>query len=122
MKYEKITEKIIGWAMRVHTHFGPGFPEFIYRRSLIIEINDAGLDCLQEISKEVYYKKDLVGIRRLDIIVENVVLCELKAISELDKSSYNQILNYMKVFNIQVGLLFNFGEERLIFKRFVFDQ
>jgi GxxExxY protein len=118
-KYSETTEKIIGCAMKVHSWFGPGFPEVIYQRSLLIELIKAGLDCESEVSKDVYYETYLVGKRRLDIIVERNVLVELKALHELDTASYNKIINYLKVFKLDVGLLLNFGSSKLQYKRFV---
>ena len=119
MKHSTITERIIGSGMKVHRWFGPGFPEIIYQRSLLIELKKAGLACSSEVEKKIYYQQELVGIRRLDIIVEDVVLIELKAISELDNGCYNKVLNYLKIFELEVGLLMNFGQNRLVYKRFV---
>jgi GxxExxY protein len=118
-KYSATTERIIGCAMKVHSFFGPGFPEVIYQRSLLLELEKAGVKCRAEIEKDVYYEDAFVGKRRLDIVVEDNILLELKAIAELDNSCYNQILNYLRVFNLEVGLLINFGTASLQFKRFV---
>jgi GxxExxY protein len=119
LKYQDITEKIIGCAMKVHRYFGLGFPEVIYQRALIIELEKLGLKCNSEVEKDIYYEEHFIGKRRLDLIVEDKVLVELKAISELDKGSYNKIINYLKVFKIEVGLLLNFGTESLQYKRFI---
>ena len=119
MKHSAITGKIIGCAMKVHSWFGPGFKEIIYHRSLLIELKKAGLQCSSEVEKIVYYGNEIVGKRRLDIVVADSVLLELKAISELDNRAVNNILNYLKIFELEVGLLFNFGEQRLVFQRFV---
>jgi len=97
MKYAEITEKIIGCAMKVHSYFGMGFPEIIYQRALVIELANAGLVYGVEIEKSIYYYESFLGKRRLDIIVENKVLLELKAVSELDEACYNKIINYLKV-------------------------
>jgi GxxExxY protein len=118
-KYSDVTEKIIGCAMKVHSWFGPGFPEIIYQRSLLIELEKAGLKCRAEVEKDVFYEETFVGKRRLDVIVEENILVELKAIGELDNSCYNKIINYLRVFKIEVGLLLNFGTQSLQFKRFV---
>lgn len=83
-KYSDITEKIIGSAMKVHSWFGPGFPEIIYQRSLLIELGKAGLKCRSEVEKDVFYEATFAGKRRLDIIIEEAILVELKAIAELD--------------------------------------
>jgi GxxExxY protein len=119
LQYGDITEKVIGCAMKVHRHFGLGFPEVIYKRSLLIELDNNRLNYRSEVEKDIYYEGCFIGKRRLDLIVEDKVLVELKAISELDKNSYNQIINYLNIFDLEVGLLLNFGTESLQFRRFV---
>jgi GxxExxY protein len=118
-QYADITRKIIGCAMQVHLHFGMGFPEIVYKRGLLIELEQSRLKLATEVEKDIYYKGQFIGKRRLDLIVEDKVLVELKALKEVDKSCYNPILNYLKIFRIEVGLLLNFGAESLHFKRFV---
>ena len=108
--------------MKVHSNFGMGFSENIYKRSLILEMKKAGLICETEVERTVYYYGKIVGKRRLDLIVEKKILIELKALSEVDKSCYNQILNYLKIFGLEIGLLINFGKESLDFKRLIFNS
>ena len=117
-KYSGITEKIIGCAMRVHSFFGSGFPEIVYKRSLVIELKKSGLRYETEVEKEIYYQETFIGKRRLDLIVEDKVLIELKAISEVGKRDYNQVINYLTIFDFEIGLLLNFGMDSLQFKRF----
>ena len=119
LKYHEITEKIIGCAMKVHRHFGLGFPEVVYTRSLMIELEKIGLKFKQEVEKDILYDGKLIYKRRLDLIVEDVVLVELKALKEIDNTEQNQILNYLRVFNLEVGLLINFGTPSLQFKRLI---
>jgi GxxExxY protein len=119
MKFADLTRKIIGCGMKVHNYFGPGYPENIYQKSLLIEFRKAGILYRSELVKDIYYEGELVGKRRLDIIAEDKVIVELKAISELDEGCTNKILNYLKVFNQEVGLLLNFGCKSLQYKRFV---
>lgn len=120
MKYAALTEKIIGCSMSVHNFFGGGnFTENIYRRALVKELKDIGVDIRCEVEMPFYYKDDLIGKKRLDIVVDNKVLIEVKAISVVEKIHYNQIINYLKIFKIEVGLLINFGCSSLQFKRFV---
>ncbi len=119
LKYKELTEKIIGCAMKVHRYFGPGFPEIVYQRALMIELKKAGLSCRQEVERDIIYDGAVIYKRRLDLIVENVVLLELKAQKIVDNTDYNQILNYLRVFQIEVSLLLNFGAQSLQFKRFV---
>lgn len=108
--------------MKVHSYFGMGFPEAIYKRSLLIELEKTGLQYLSEVEKDIYYEGRFIGKRRLDLIIENKVLIELKALKEVDKSFQNQIINYLKVFDLEVGLLINFGTESLQFKRFIHSK
>jgi GxxExxY protein len=119
MKYAEITQSVIGCAMKVHSYFGAGFPEIIYRRALAIELEKEGMSYGVEIEKDIYYHENFIGKRRLDIVVENKVLLELKAVGEIDEACYSQIINYLKVFDLEVGLILNFGCRSLQFKRFV---
>jgi GxxExxY protein len=119
LKYSDLTQKIIGCAMKVHSHFGVGFPETVYKRSLIIEFEKINLKYRSEIEKEIYYEGIFIGKRRLDLIIEEKILVELKAINEVDKRYFNQVINYLNVFDLEVGLLINFGSDSLQFKRLV---
>jgi GxxExxY protein len=119
LKYHELTEKIIGCAMKVHRHFGLGFPEIVYKRALIIELEKIGLKFKCEVEKDIIYDDQLIYKRRLDLIVEDVVLVELKAVTEVDNGDYNQILNYLRVFKLEVGLLMNFGAPSLQLKRLI---
>ncbi len=105
--------------MKVHRKLGPGFPEIVYQRALIIELRKAGLSIAVEKEQAIFYDDEWVGARRVDILVEEKVLLELKAISEFSSSNYNQIQNCLEAFKIEVGLLLNFGNTSLQFKRFV---
>ncbi len=105
--------------MRVHSYFGLGFPEIVYKRSLIIELEKQGLCFKSEVEKDIYYQNKFIGKRRLDLIIEDKVLIELKAINEIDKRCQNQIINYLNIFSYEVGLLLNFGTDSLQFKRFI---
>jgi len=118
-RYNKITERIIGNAMRVHTILGTGFQEAIYQRSLGIEMEQQGLVFEREIEMPLYYKGVAVGSRRVDFLVEQAVLVELKALHELTPTHHAQIINYLDAYRLEVGLLINFGEPSLRFKRFV---
>ncbi len=119
LKYHEITEKIIGCSMKVHRYFGLGFPEIVYKRALMIELEKLGLNFKQEVEKEIIYEGKLIYKRRLDLIVEDVVLVELKAHKEIDTIEYNQILNYLRVFRLEICLLINFGAPSLQFKRLI---
>jgi GxxExxY protein len=121
-KHREITEKVIGCAMTVHNFLGPGFPEIFYERSLLIEINNSGLICERQIERDVFFRGISIGKRKLDLIVEGKVLLELKALSIIENNYNCQILNYLKVFGFEVGLLLNFGKPSLEFKRFAMSK
>lgn len=93
LKYASITEQILKAAFKVHSAIGPGFQEVIYQRSMIIELSERGLKCNAEVSMDVFYFETIVGSRRLDLIVEEKVLVELKAIEESDNYEYSQVVN-----------------------------
>ncbi|MCW5904967.1 MAG: GxxExxY protein [Chitinophagaceae bacterium] len=117
-KYSDITEAIIGCAMKVHRTLGKGFPEYIYQRALEIELNKISLHHQREVEYPVYYEEKLIGKRRVDFVIDNKVLIELKAVSNFEASHLNQIINYLTAFNLPIGLLINFGKDSLEFKRF----
>jgi len=116
-KYKEITEKIIGSAMKVHAALGNGFQEVIYQRALEIELEDAGLKFSRELSMPVYYKNKQIGERRVDFFVEEKIMVEIKAIIQLENVHLAQAKNYLEAYNMQVGLLLNFGSISLQFKR-----
>jgi GxxExxY protein len=116
-KYREITEKIIGCAMRVHAALGNGFQEVIYQRALEIELQLAGLKFLREMSMPIYYKNQKIGERRVDFFVEGKIMVELKAIIQLENVHLAQAKNYLEAYNVEVGLLINFGSISLQFKR-----
>lgn len=118
-KYSEITAKIIGCAIKVHNELGPGFPEYIYQRALEIEFRNTLLQNEREKEHPVYYLNELVGKRRVDFVVEEKIMVELKAVDKLDELSLSRSLNYMKAFNLEVGLLINFGGAKLEFKRLI---
>ena len=123
-KHTEITEKIIGASFEVHKFLGNGFQELIYQRALAYEMNQAGLEFAREIEQEIFYKEleDPIGSRRADFVVEGKVLVELKAIIKLDDVHLAQILNYLKAYKIEVGLLINFGSKSLEFKRLILSN
>ena len=119
-KYKDITERVISASMTVHRNLGGGnFTENIFHRALLLELSELGLIYQSEKDLLVFYKGKLIGKKRVDIIVEDKILVELKAVNQLEKIHFNQIINYLKVFKIEVGLLINFGTGSLQFKRFV---
>lgn len=121
LKYKDITEKVIGASFEVHKFLGNGFQEVIYQRALAWEMEQAGLTFNREIEQEIYYKNlpEPIGRRRADFVVEGKVLVELKAIIQLEDVHLAQVLNYLKAYQLEVGLLINFGSKSIGFKRLV---
>ena len=115
----KLTRKIIGIAFEIYNQVGAGYPEKVYQNAFEIKLNDANL----KYSKENYCKIELEGKRiggfRLDFLVENKVIIETKARDEVYKKDISQILTYLKVKNIKVGLLILFAKSGVKIKRYV---
>lgn len=116
-KYSELTSKIIGCAMAVHRALGNGFQEVIYQRALAIEMRDNGIAFSREHEMPIYYKHQQIGTRRVDFLVEELVSVELKAIIKLEDVHFAQAINYLEAYDLEVGLLINFGAKSLEFKR-----
>lgn len=119
MKYEEITYKIIACAMEVHKKLGPGYPEYIYHRALIIEFKLQNIKFEDEYEIRIYYKGEQVGVRRVDFLVEKTIPVEIKAATELSDINIAQAKNYLEAAGIEIGLLINFGSSSLQFKRMI---
>jgi GxxExxY protein len=120
--HSEITQKIIGCAIKVHNTLGAGFQEVIYQRSLAIEMKKQQLLFKRELEIKIYYDNIEVGTRRVDFLVDNKVIIELKALSALDDIHLAQTLNYLEASKLEVGLLINFGTTKLQFKRLIKSQ
>lgn len=116
-KYSDLTAKIIGYAMAVHKILGNGFQEVIYQRALAIELNEAGMDFNREFEMPIFYKGAHIGTRRVDFLVEGLISVEFKALTKLEDVHFAQAINYLEAYNLEIGLLINFGETSLNFKR-----
>jgi len=112
-----LTGKIIGCAMEVHTILGNGFQEVIYQHALALEMSLQGVEYSREHEMVIYYKGQTIGKRRVDFFVNNKVMVELKAISELNDVHLAQAINYLEAYDLNIGLLINFGARKLEFKR-----
>ena len=121
MKYEEITEKIIQAFYKVYNTLGYGFLERVYLNALFIELVSMGFKVEKEKKILVYYFGQIVGDYNADLIVEEVVAVELKAIEALTENNEHQLINYLKGTNIEVGLLLNFGKTPQV-KRKIFDN
>jgi GxxExxY protein len=117
MEDQELTEKVIGCAMRVHSTLGPGFLESVYQKALAHELAKVELrvECQKPIA--VHYDGVCVGDFAADLLVENRVILELKANHALAPAHEVQLVNYLSATGIEIGLLLNFGAERLEFKR-----
>jgi GxxExxY protein len=117
-KYGEITEKIIGASFRVHGALRNGFQEVIYQRALELEFKHVNLGYLRELEMPVYYLDQQIGTRRVDFLVEGKISVELKAIIKLEDVHIAQAMNYLEVYNLEIGLRVNFGARKLEFHRF----
>ena len=113
----ELTGKIIGCAMEVHKILGNGFQEVIYQRALAIEMKKQRLEYSREHEMEIFYKGENIGSRRVDFFVEAKIMVELKAIILLEDVHLAQAINYLEAYNMDIGLLINFGSRSLQFKR-----
>lgn len=116
-KYADLTWRIIKCAMAVHRALGNGYPERIYQRAMAIEMDMDSLSFEWEKALSIYYRDKMIGSRRMDFLVEGIICVELKAKGALETSHINQTLNYLEAYNLEVGLLINFGERSLNFRR-----
>jgi GxxExxY protein len=120
MNTDNLTKIIIGCAMRVSNTLGAGFLEKVYENALVIELKKAGLTVEQQSAIAVRYDGIIVGEYMADILVNNQVILELKAVKFLDEIHKAQLLNYLRATGIRIGLLLNFGTPKLGVRRMVF--
>jgi GxxExxY protein len=113
----ELTERIIGCAMKIHSTLGPGFLESVYQNAPAHELRKAGLKLECEKPITVHYDGVPVGDFSADMLVEDRVMLELKANQALALANEVQLVNYLTATGIEIGLLLNFGSERLEFKR-----
>lgn len=117
--HSDITSEILSVAFEVHKIIGPGFVEPVYQRGMIVECNLRKIEAESEIQLPIFYKNVLVGSRRADLLVKNRVIVELKAVTELNDIHLAQAINYLEAFDLEVGLLLNFGSKSLQYKRLI---
>ena len=117
MLYEDLTKTIIGCAMRVHAELKSGFQEKIYQTALEIELRFNNISFVAEREMDIFYRNQVIGKRRVDFLIENKIVVEIKAVSKLEDIHLAQALNYLECMNLSVGLLINFGAQSLEFKR-----
>ena len=119
MRHEQLTHTILGAAMEVHRILGTGFLESIYRNALLHELHLRGLSFKSEVEVQVSYRDYIVGKHRLDILVEDVVVIELKAVSQIIDIHIAQAISYLRATDSDIALIINFGEESLSWKRLI---
>lgn len=114
---DKLTEEIISCIIRVHQTLGPGFLENIYRKALMIELQKNNLKYENEKEIIVKYDEHEVGRHRIDLLIENKIVVELKTVENLSKAHYAQIKSYLKATQLQIGLLVNFSGSKADYRR-----
>ena len=121
MEYENLTERIIGCAYNVYNRLGFGFLESVYEKSLLIEMQEAGLTYESQKPIKVHYKEKIVGEFIADLLVEDKIIVELKSVQKIAKAHEIQLVNYLVATGKPVGLIINFGEHKVEIKRKVKD-
>ncbi len=116
-KYSEITGKIIGLAMEVHKHLGNGFQEVIYQRAMEYEFAKNLIQFDREFEMAIIYKGEQLGTRRVDFLVNKIISVELKAVIQIEPVHLAQAINYLEAYNLEIGLLLNFGAQSLQVKR-----
>ncbi|HLX94206.1 MAG TPA: GxxExxY protein [Verrucomicrobiae bacterium] len=119
--HAELTGQIIACAIEVHKALGPGFLESIYEASLVVELRRAGLRVGQQKPLPIYYREVLVGEHRLDLLVEDLIVVELKAISNLEDIHFSIVRSYLKAAGLEHGLLLNFATMPLTVKRVIYQ-
>src|SRR5215204_73388 len=117
-KFGDITEKIIGAAFKVHNILGNGFQEVIYQRALELELQAIPIGYIREFEMPIFYMDKQIGTRRVDFLIAETISVELKALTKLEDVHLAQAINYLEAYNLEIGLLINFGSKRLEFHRF----
>ena len=118
-KYSELTGKIIGSAIEVHKALGNGFQELIYQRALNIEFRKSNISAVREVEMPIHYKGENIGTRRVDFLIEDKISVEIKSITKLEDVHLAQAINYLEAYDLEIGLLINFGSKSLEFKRLI---
>ncbi|MBK9463000.1 MAG: GxxExxY protein [Sphingobacteriales bacterium] len=118
MQHEELTKIIIGCAYTVHNTLGAGFLEKVYENALCLELKKQGLDAIQQLPIKVYYNNQIVGDYYADIMVNNIIILELKAVDILHPIHETQLVNYLNATRIDIGLLINFGRSVEVKRKF----
>ncbi len=122
LKYQDITDVIIAAYFFVYNNLGYGFLEKVYENAFVYELRKRGLTVEQQVRIKVYYDGTIVGEYIADLVVQDVVLCELKANESITNIDLAQLINYLRATEIEVGLLFNFGPKPKFERRFLSNE
>ncbi len=117
--HKALTGKIIGFALEVHRELRPGLDEIFYEKSLVIELDRAGMFYDQQTAREVYYKGHFLGHRIPDLVVENTVVVDCKVLREISEAQIAQMLCYLRLTGCPVGLILNFNNAKLELRRVI---
>lgn len=117
--YPDLSYKIMGTIFKVHSELGPGFLESIYEKALIIELSENSLKVETQKPINIFYKKKKIGTHRLDIVVENKVVIELKAVERFSIHHKAQLTSYLKASKYKLGILVNFSKSKVEYKRVI---
>jgi len=118
VKHGELTEKIIGAAFDVSNELGNGFIESVYEKALLISLRERGIHAESQKPLQVFFHEQAVGKFVADVIVEDEIILELKAVKTIAPEHIAQVINYLKATGLEVGLLLNFGKRRLEYRRF----
>ena len=119
MEFDALSSRVINSALKVHRELGPGFLESIYQAALLVQLRRDGLNVNTEKEIHISYSGVEVGLHRLDLVVDDAIVVELKAVNDFSDSHFAQVLSYLKASRLKVGLLLNFGRPTLKVKRVV---
>lgn len=119
MQFDDLSNRVIKSALKVHRELGPGFLESIYQAALLIQLREDGMSVDAQKAYPVHYLGTEVGLHRLDLVVDGAIVVELKAAAEFSDANLAQVLSYLKVTGLRIGLLLNFGRPKLKIRRIV---
>jgi GxxExxY protein len=118
-QFEEISSRILAAAVEVHKALGPGFLESIYQKAMEVALQHRGIAFQRQKEVHVYFEEVDVGLQRLDLVVEEQIILELKAVKCLEEIHYAQLRSYLKATRLRIGLLLNFNAPTLVIKRVV---
>ncbi|MGH7908621.1 MAG: GxxExxY protein [Thermodesulfobacteriota bacterium] len=117
--YKDISYKIIGLAMDVHSKLGHGFLEKVYENAMMLLFRREGIQAKQQAPIKVYFEGEVLGEYFADILVEDKIILEIKALDKIIEAHIVQTLNYLKATGIRLGIILNFGKKRFEYERLI---